>query len=561
MSAMLLITDTRSGQQKRMRMGRQELRIGKSAENDLVLDRIGISRLHCRLVMESGRLVAFDNDSRNGTFVDGMQIRRPTPVNPGQTITVGDFTIVVESTDTPAGASTPQTGSTPSNAAAQPVPQKPLPPKAPEPQRLVTPVELKRKIHTILIDRMDLKHTDMSKISDADLREKTAGVCRQIIDELRSELPGWLSPEALIREIVNEAVGLGLLEDLLDDSSVDEIMVCAWDKIYVERKGKIELTPYRFTDNLQVVAIIRRILAPIGRRIDETTPMADGRLVDGSRVNAIIPPLALSGPTLTIRKFAATPFMVDDLIRFGSMNRHMADFLALAVKHRANIVISGGTGSGKTTLLNVTSNYIPSNERIVTVEDSAELQLAQPHVVRLESRPANLEGKNAIHIRDLVKNCLRMRPDRIVVGECRGGEALDMLQAMNTGHDGSLTTLHANSPRDAISRMETLVLMAGMELPARAIREQIASAVDFIVQQTRLPDGSRKVIAITEVCGMEGDVITMQPIFQYVQEGFDAGGNVKGHFEATGAIPHFVQLLRQRGIPVEMALFGQEDNG
>jgi pilus assembly protein CpaF len=313
-------------------------------------------------------------------------------------------------------------------------------------------------------------------------------------------------------------------------------------------------------DNQQVIAIMRRILAPIGRRIDETSPMADGRLADGSRVNAIISPLALSGPTLTIRKFAKNPFGIDDLVdRFGSVSRHMAEFLELAVQRRANILISGGTGSGKTTLLNVTSNFIPNDERIVTAEDAAELQLQQDHVVRLESRPANLEGKNAIPIRDLVKNALRMRPDRIVVGECRGGEALDMLQAMNTGHDGSLTTLHANTPRDALSRLETLVLMAGMELPSRAIREQIASAIDFIVQVSRMLDGTRKVTHITAVTGIQSDVIVLQDIFVYEQEGFDENGMVIGRHKATGMVPDFVQDLRKRGIAVNLDMFKEEE--
>jgi pilus assembly protein CpaF len=304
--------------------------------------------------------------------------------------------------------------------------------------------------------------------------------------------------------------------------------------------------------------VIERIVAPIGRRIDESSPLVDARLKDGSRVNAIIPPLALKGPSITIRKFKREKLHIGDLVKYKSVTPQMGEFLEMCVISRRNIVISGGTGSGKTTLLNVVSNFIPEDERIVTVEDAAELQLSQDHWIQLESRPPNLEGKGQITIRDLVKNCLRMRPDRIVVGECRSGEALDMLQAMNTGHDGSLTTLHANTPRDALSRLETLVLMSGMELPIKAIRDQIASAVHMIVQQTRFGDGSRKVTAITEVAGMEVDVITLQDIFYFKQEGFDKEGKVKGRFVATGFVPKFYEELQRRGIPVDMNIFREE---
>lgn len=541
MGLTLVVKESDTSSDKHIPFVGEKYSVGKSSSNDLVLEQQGVSRKHCEIRVHGDKIAVHDMDSRNGTFINGHKIERPTLFQPGCVLSVGACTIkLVDNIVTP----------------SQKKKVADIPPEKP---RRVTPVELKKQIHGILIDRMDLKRTDMSASTSDELRGRTTEVCTQIVNELKNSVPHWLTPAALVKEIVDEAVGLGCLEELLADEDVTEIMVLSWDRVYIERKGKIVQSPKQFTDDQQVVAIIRRILAPIGRRIDETTPMADGRLADGSRVNAIIPPLALSGPALTIRKFATTPFVISDLIGFDSLTPHMAEFLELAVSQRANIVISGGTGSGKTTLLNVTSNFIPSDERIVTVEDSAELQLAQPHVVRLESRPPNLEGKNAVTIRDLVKNCLRMRPDRIVVGECRGGEALDMLQAMNTGHDGSLTTLHANNPRDAISRMETLVLMAGMDLPSQAIREQIASAVDFIVQASRLSDGSRKVTHISAVCGMEGDIITLQPIFQFEQSGYDADGKVIGKHVATGEIPDFVLDMRKRGLDVNISMFHAEE--
>ena len=325
--------------------------------------------------------------------------------------------------------------------------------------------------------------------------------------------------------------------------------------IYIERKGKLELTDVTFRDDAHVMHIIEKIIAPIGRRIDESSPMVDARLPDGSRVNAIIPPLALKGPALTIRKFAKEPYQVDDLIRFGTWTKEIADFLKACVEGKLNIIVSGGTGSGKTTTLNILSAFIPTTERIVTIEDAAELQLRQEHVVTLESRPANIEGKGQITMRDLVKNSLRMRPDRIIVGEVRGGEALDMLQAMNTGHDGSLTTGHANSPRDMLSRLETMVLMAGMNLPDKAIREQIAAAMNLIVHESRFPDGTRKITALTEIQGMEGDIITLQDIFVYEQKGKDENGRVIGRFRPTGIRPKFMDKLMNSGIQVSNDIF------
>jgi pilus assembly protein CpaF len=362
----------------------------------------------------------------------------------------------------------------------------------------------------------------------------------------------------LLTDVINEALGLGPLEAFLASDEISEIMVNHANQIYIERKGKITLSNKIFSSNQAVLGVIERIVAPIGRRIDESSPLVDARLKDGSRVNAIIPPLALKGPCITIRKFKRDALRIEDLIKYKTLTPQMAEFLEMCVKAHKNIVISGGTGSGKTTTLNIISSFIPESERIVTVEDAAELQLPQDHWVQLESRPPNLEGKGAITIRDLVKNCLRMRPDRIVVGECRSGETLDMLQAMNTGHDGSLTTLHANTPRDALARMETMVLMAGMDLPVKAIREQIASAVHLIVQQTRFSDGTRKVAYITEIAGMEVDIVTLQDIFYFRQDGFTDDGKVRGRYVASGFVPKFYDELQRRGIPVNMGIFREE---
>lgn len=352
----------------------------------------------------------------------------------------------------------------------------------------------------------------------------------------------------IVNDVYNDVVGLGPLEPLLNDPEITEVMVNGPKSVYVERKGRIDLTAVSFRDNEHVMNVINRIVSAMGRRIDEASPMVDARLPDGSRVNAVIPPIALGGPTVTIRKFPRKPLTAGDLIRFSSASPKMMSFLEACVRGRANILVTGGTGSGKTTLLNILSACIPDNERIITIEDAAELKLQQNHVVTLESRPANIEGTGQITIRDLVRNSLRMRPDRILVGEVRGGETLDMLQAMNTGHDGSLTTAHANSPRDVISRLETMVLMSGMEIPVRAIRGQIASALNLIVQEARLRDGSRKIVSITEVTGMEGETVTLQDLFVYRQEGVDAKGRVRGSFSATGIRPRFEGRLMENGV-------------
>jgi pilus assembly protein CpaF len=420
--------------------------------------------------------------------------------------------------------------------------------------------KLQKDIHDRLIEYLDLRRLDMDRLGDEELWRRTEKAIRDIIDQMEAdgELNEEIDREALLTDVLNEALGLGPLEEFLANEDISEIMVNHANQIYIERKGKLTLSDKIFSSNQAVLGVIERIVAPIGRRIDESSPLVDARLKDGSRVNAIIPPLALKGPCITIRKFKRDALRVEDLIKYKTLTPQMAEFLEMCVKARKNIVISGGTGSGKTTTLNIISSFIPDDERIVTVEDAAELQLPQDHWVQLESRPPNLEGKGAITIRDLVKNCLRMRPDRIVVGECRSGETLDMLQAMNTGHDGSLTTLHANTPRDALARMETMVLMSGMELPIKAIREQIASAVNLIVQQTRFSDGTRKICYITEVSGMEVDIVTLQDIFYYKQEGFTDEGKVRGRFVASGFVPKFYDELQRRGLPVNMSIFREE---
>lgn len=408
--------------------------------------------------------------------------------------------------------------------------------------------DLKERVHRDFIEKVNQQ--DLSLVDVKDDKEAELLKIMESLIEQKAPHVSRTDRGKLLKEIYNDVMGLGPLEVLLNDNDVTEIMVNGPHRIYVERKGKLELSDVVFKDNNHVMNIINRIVSQVGRRVDESSPMVDARLVDGSRFNAVIPPLSLVGPSMTIRKFSKKPFTANDLIKFGSISPKMVSFLEACVKGRMNIIVAGGTGSGKTTLLNVLSSCIPNNERIVTIEDAAELQLMQDHVVTLESRPPNLEGKGQISIRDLVKNSLRMRPDRIIVGEVRSGETLDMLQAMNTGHDGSLTTAHANSPRELMSRLETMVLMSGMDLPVRAIREQIQSGLDLVVHQSRLKDGSRKVVHITEVVGMEGDIITLQDIFKYKTDGVDSFGRMKGSFVATGIRPNFVEKLASSGILV-----------
>ena len=516
-----------------------------------------VSERHAILTVRDDKAVLEDLHSANGTLVNGDAIDCADVLDGGMVVQIGSGMLRVSEAEE-----------------EKPKPEVVVEEEKEEESAVQLPTtttaesdplrELRRSVQTQiqqeLLKRMDMKRLTMQGIDREGLEDTAREKIRGIIDEVvaNGKLPAGIDPDRLEEDIFNEAMRLGPLEELLADESVTEIMVNGPEKVYIERGGKLVLSDCQFSDDASVMAVIERIVAPLGRRIDESQPYVDARLADGSRVNAIIAPLALSGPTITIRKFAKKALTPEDFVRFGTWTPDAAKFMELCVRLRKNIIVAGGTGSGKTTLLNLLSGYIPENERIVTVEDAAELRLQQPHVVRLEARPPNIEGKGAVTIRDLVKNCLRMRPDRIIVGECRGGEALDMLQAMNTGHDGSLTTVHANSPRDVISRLETMVLMSGMELPSRAIREQIQSAVDIIIHESRMSDGSRKVTAITEVTGMEGNQIVMQDIFAFNQTGIDANGKIVGRMKPTGAIPTWIDQVKARGIEVDMKMFADE---
>lgn len=416
--------------------------------------------------------------------------------------------------------------------------------------------KVKKTIHRRVVDEMAAEH---QQDLDAGLsRKELETIISGYVERALEDNPLVISRserKRLVADICDEMLGLGPIEPLLKDSTVTEVMVNGPKAIYVERMGKLQKTDAEFQDTAHLMTVVDKIVTPLGRHIDEASPLVDARLKDGSRVNIIIPPLALNGPCITIRKFSQTPLSVENLISFGTLSEEMAIFLRACIKARLNIMVSGGTGSGKTTTLNVLSSFIPADERIVTIEDAAELRLEQPHTVSLEARPANIEGKGAVTIRDLVKNSLRMRPDRIIVGEVRGGEALDMLQAMNTGHDGSLTTAHANSPRDVLSRLETMVLMSGLDLPVKAIRDQIASALDLIIHQSRIQDGSRKITYITEVQQLEGNVIVLQDLFRFKPQGFDENGKCIGTYEATGLQPQFLSKFKARGVEIPKNLF------
>ena len=419
--------------------------------------------------------------------------------------------------------------------------------------------ELKLAIHRRIVDEMSDQEQQFLASNNhtrAEVEELISSYCQRVLDDNPMNVPRG-ERARIVADICDEILGLGPIEPLLKDETITEVMINGPKKIFVERKGKLQLTNVQFHDDAHLMTIIERIVSPLGRRIDESSPLVDARLADGSRVNAIVPPLSLIGPCVTIRKFTKNPLSIDNLVGFGTLSEEMAEFLEACIRARLNIIVSGGTGSGKTTTLNVLSSFIPNDERIVTIEDAAELRLQQQHVVTLESRPANLEGRGAITIRDLVRNALRMRPDRIIVGEVRSGEALDMLQAMNTGHDGSLTTGHANSPRDILSRLETMVMMAGMDLPVRAIREQIASALDLVIQQSRIQDGSRKITYITEVQKMEGDTIVLQDLFTYVQTGINESGKSVGYYEASGLQPMFLNKFKMNGVELPKSFLKQ----
>ena len=510
--------------------------LGRDPACNVPLPDPSVSRRHCRIQSDERGMHVFD-ESANGTLVDGELLRRNArPVHGRTSLTIGPFQVKARLIGVQLPDPTPQPrklelshGSVRASASVG--------------------VQIRKRIHRSLLEHLDLASLDRSKMNDTVMRPKVVAALRRITDEMSTELPPGPVREQLIEELCNEALGLGPLEELLADDSVTEVMVVDPTTIFFERAGTLHKSGLRFTDDDAVRAVIERIVTPLGRRIDESTPLVDARLADGSRVNAIIPPLALKGPSITIRKFAKRRLGLNDLIKFGALTPQMGMFLERSVKVRKNILISGGTGSGKTTLLNVLSASIPDGERIVTIEDAAELKLDQSHVVSLESRPANMEGKGAYTIRDLVKNALRMRPDRIVVGECRGGEALDMLQAMNTGHEGSMTTIHANSPQEAVSRAETLCLMAGFDLPVRAIRQQIASSVHLIVQQMRFSDGTRKVTSIAEVgdVGPDGEV-EIREIFGFIRSGTDSNGKILGEYRATGFMPSYLDEFIVHGL-------------
>jgi len=570
----IIVRDHQGREQQRHLCQGQHCTIGRARKNPVRLNGWRIAGVHAELNEKNGEIYVSDLSAGIGTLVNGKPITTYGPLQPDDGIEISSFLIEV----------LPGHSGGPASSQAHPSGQAMNPPRAeqtsnagkrlsqgdprvehdrddPSPEAADTPGDpdhyrWHKLIHQKLMTAMDLRRTEVESMNDEQLTTAVRKLIDTIIKEVSRDLPTDLDRARLAREVLNEAVGLGPLEDLLAEDSVTEIMVNGSNNIYVEQHGKLHKSTITFSSDEAVLAVIDRIVSPLGRRIDESSPMVDGRLKDGSRINAIIPPLSIKGPCLTIRKFSRKKLLAEDIIRFGSISPPMVTFLEAIVKNRKNVVISGGTGSGKTTFLNVLSGFIPHDERIITVEDSAELKLEQPHVVSLEARPANMEGKGAVIIRDLVRNCLRMRPDRIVVGECRGGEALDMLQAMNTGHDGSLTTVHANSPRDLISRLEVMVMMAGMELPEKAIREQVTSAVHIIVQLARFSDGSRKVTHISEITGMESGAVQMQHIFLYKQRGLDEDGRVMGQFQATGRVPEFYEDLRQRGVAVDMEIFG-----
>jgi pilus assembly protein CpaF len=564
-----VLIDTPNREQRRVRCLHRECGIGRGDGNLIILQGWSIAQRHAALKREEQGIFIETYGGRAAVLVNGEKVQGSRgPLTSRDQVRIGDYQLQVVSDDPDPPAANDNVVSF--NAAQE---ELVAPPAAPEPeidaprpkpeQQLARPVDLpadmtlyRARVHAALVKQMDLRRVDVRSMDDETLRAATIKLIDEVMEREFSELPKTINPRRLAKEVLDEAIGLGPLEDLLDDSSVTEIMVNAHDQIFIERAGQIERSPICFTSDRAVLSAIERIVTPLGRRIDESSPMVDARLKDGSRVNAIIPPVALRGPSISIRKFAKRKLEGRDLIKFGSLSEPMLEFLTVAVRERRNIVVTGGTGSGKTTLLNILSNFIPDADRVVTIEDAAELKLVQPNLVALEARPPNMEGKGHISIRDLVRNALRMRPDRIVVGECRGGEALDMLQAMNTGHEGSLTTAHANNPREALSRLEVMVMMAGMELPMTVVREQIASAVDLIVHQKRFPCGSRKVSHITELTGVESGTIQLQDVFLFKPRA-SAGrdGKVVGDFMATGAVPEFYEELAERGVQVDLDIF------
>jgi len=551
------------GQRKAMEVP-DDCVIGRGGQNEVRLESWRVGKEHARLFRTPGGVLLDDMGAFGGVTVNGHRVEvQHGPLKPTDTIGIGPFRLrVLDGLAVHEPQSTVPLLVAPNGhdhvATARAGDAITTPPATLRNQQLE--FDWRQRLHAQLLEAMDLRRQDVSRMSDEKLRHETEILIRELMKESDAEIPPELDRDLLCKQVLNEAIALGPLEDLLDDESVTEVMVNRYDEIYVERGGRLHRHPLTFTGHRAVMGVIERIVAPLGRRIDESSPMVDARLKDGSRVNAIIPPLAIKGPTLTIRKFAKHKLTAEDLVRYRSISRPMAEFLQVCVQARKNIIVSGGTGSGKTTLLNILSNFIPDGERVITVEDAAELKLHHEHLISLEARPANIEGKGHVAIRDLVKNTLRMRPDRIVVGECRGAEALDMLQAMNTGHEGSLTTLHANTPRDALARLETMVLMAGMELPLSAIREQITSAVDIIVQQTRFACGTRVVTHVVEVTGIESGKIQTLDLFRFATRGYGTrgahdGGKIQGAFTGCDMVPTFYDELRAAGNTLDTAIF------
>ena len=597
----LIIAEKNAAPQTRQ-FDQAEITIGRVSGNDVVLAKSNISKRHCRFYQSGKGWAVEDHNSTNGTYLNGKRLQGSQELQAGDKLNVGDFTLELRAgTRSEAGAERQMTRELRNDDLARsmtgqlstggrgsaggwegdagdaladdaPVPtssrvlsrsrgQTGVMGASDRPSRIDTGALPEEQSGLVQVVHERLARLFTAKLAEVrnhdEVQSRVDDAVREIVREMakKGELPRNLEPGVLVDTVLSEALGFGPLQELLDDPSVTEILVNNARQIYVERGGRLEPTNLVFSSDQAVLGVIERIVAPLGRRIDTRSPMVDARLRDGSRVNAIVPPLAIRGPTLTIRKFTREPMQIDDLVAGGALNADMAEFLEMCVKMRKNIVVSGGTGAGKTTLLNVLSSFIDTSERIITIEDAAELNLEQQHVVSLESRPGGTDGLERIGIRELMRNALRMRPDRIIVGECRGDESLDMLQAMNTGHDGSLTTVHANGPRDALVRLETMVLMSGVELPMRAIRDQVAKAIDIIVQQARFPDGSRRITHISEITGMESDVVSMHDLFVYEQQGFGADHRVHGRFRATGVIPKFYDGLRAQGIQPNLAIF------
>ena len=530
--------------------------IGSSRRCELRIQGSGISRRHAELRVDDRGAHIRVLGSRAAMEINAEPVRQAGPLAPGDEITIGDVRLRLDPGMTDAGdVELDANPGEPSGGTTEPAPSPERNPAACETRQARISPGLVRRFQEAISERLDLYRRDiLQSLSTERLREEATTTAWELIEAGELVLPAESEAERVVAAVVAETVGLGPIEALMDDPAVSEIMVNGHERIYVERNGQLEKTGLCFSSAGSLASILDRIVSPLGRRLDEGSPLVDARLPDGSRVNAIIPPLALNGATVTIRRFSEQNIGLDELIGFGAINKPVADFLKLCIHRRRNLLISGGTGTGKTTVLNALSAHIGETERIVTIEDSAELRLQQDHVVALESRPANIEGSGAVPIRDLVRNALRMRPDRIIVGECRSGEALDMLQAMNTGHDGSLTTAHANSPRDALARLEVMTLMAGMDLPARAIREQIASAIDIVVQLNRFGDGSRRVTAVTEVAGMEGEQILLNDLFVFDARARDRHG-AGGRHRSTGQIPAFYESLRAEGVDLDLTPF------